>query len=388
MEPATFATTEYAYNVVQVTEDDLHSWPPAKGGGGDVGGPFRMKRSELTHLPAWVDGRSQLGSTIREGHGPLVADSSGPFVTHIGGTADSDSQALAVGTTAIARSIPTAPAANVSVMLGELLREGVPKAIGAATLKNRFSDYRDIGGEYLNYQFGWAPIVSDLKSVAKAISDSEKILRQLERDSGKNVRRRFAFPPTMDVSESKGAAPPYYVYPTVSSLLMKGTDDKRTTYSFVKKQWFSGCFTFHFGLSDKNRGGLADQAKKARVLLGLDLTPEVVWNLAPWSWMADWVTNAGDVFTNMSRFSRDDLAMRYGYVMSHSKSERTITLNRIRTLQGNTFVYSNPSTTHSYETKLRLPATPYGFGLNTAGFSVRQWAILGALGISRGPNAR
>jgi hypothetical protein len=121
-------------------------------------------------------------------------------------------------------------------MLGEILREGIPKAVGAAALKNRFSDYRDIGGEYLNYQFGWAPIVSDLKSVASAISNSERILRQLERDSGKNVRRKFAFPPTLTITQEKGAAPPYYATPILSSLLVNGTDTRFTTTRFEKRQ--------------------------------------------------------------------------------------------------------------------------------------------------------
>jgi hypothetical protein len=273
-------------------------------------------------------------------------------------------------------------------MLGELLREGVPRAIGATALKNRFSDYRDIGGEYLNYQFGWAPIVSDLKSVAKAINNSEKILLQLERDSGRNIRRKFAFPYVSVFDQEKGTAPPYGSAYYTHSLLETTTNDKWTTRSFLKKQWFSGCFTFHFGLSDKNRSGLADQAKKARVLLGLDLTPETVWSLTPWSWMADWVSNAGDIFTNMSRFSRDDLAMRYGYMMSQADSINTVRLDGIGVWNGSGYTTGSISTTKTYSTKLRLPATPYGFGLDTGGFSVRQWAILGALGISRGPNAR
>jgi hypothetical protein len=170
---------------------------------------------------------------------------------------------------------------------------------------------------------------------------------------------------------------------------VNGTDTRFTTTRFEKRQWFSGCFTFHFGLSDKNRGGLADQAKKARVLLGLDLTPEVVWNLAPWSWMVDWVTNAGDVFSNMSRFSNDDLAMRYGYVMSNAETYYNRSLQGISVANRvGTKYKTDVSTSKTFSTKLRLPATPFGFGLDTGGFSVRQWAILGALGISRGPNAR
>lgn len=380
---------DFKFVDTQRTEDMVHNWPPKGGYGGDVGGVFRSTKGTVTHSPHMANAhRTSLGVTYNY-VGPLYVDVNGAPVSHYGAQHSSDNQLLAVGTTAIARSIPTAPAANVSVMLAELFREGVPKAIGATALKNRFSDYRDIGNEYLNYQFGWAPIVSDLKSVAKAISDSDKILRQLERDSGRNVRRKFAFP-----SESSGAvipqtSGPYYAVPVLNGNIHQGTFKKTITTSYSKRQWFSGCFTFHFGLSDKQRGGLADQAKKARVLLGLELTPETVWNLTPWSWMADWAFNAGDIFTNMSRFANDDLAMRYGYIMEQVESSQTVLLSDfpVSNAAGIRFPQS-ASAYRSYSSKLRLPATPYGFGLNTAGFTTRQWAILGALGISRGPNAR
>jgi hypothetical protein len=299
-----------------------------------------------------------------------------------------DYQITSLGTTAIARSIPTAPAADVSVMLGELFREGVPKAIGAATLKNRFSDYRDIGGEYLNYQFGWKPIVNDLKSVARAITESEKTLNQLERDSGRNVRRTFKFPPYHSVDESVGTTGAYYVAPTwLPNMIVMAAPVQRIYRNVSRESWFSGCFTFCFARSDAQRGRLAAQAQKARVLLGLDLTPEVVWNLAPWSWLADWATNAGDVFSNVSRFSRDDLAMRYGYMMSKGESIQTTSLEGVmsRDMNGNLVAGRTVSSSWTYSSKRRIPATPYGFGFDMGGLTLRQGAILGALGISRGP---
>lgn len=379
----------YSFPSWQRTEDSVHRWPPEKGFGGDIGGPFKSVTSAVQHSPAFASGAYAKVSGVHMSYtGPFLADANGALDVPVGGSVDTDSSLLSVGTTAIARSIPTAPAANVSVMLGELFREGVPRAIGAATLKNRFSDYRDIGGEYLNYQFGWAPIVSDLKSVARAISNSDRILRQLERDSGKNVRRRFAFPIDTNVDHQYVTGGFYDPVPYIFGV-RQAARSKTTFFNFTKKRWFSGCFTFHFALSDKQRSGLAYQAEKARVLLGLELTPETVWNLTPWSWMADWVTNAGDVFTNMSRFANDDLAMRYGYVMSSVESVSSTTLHNFPVADSSGVYHPmSASVSRRYSSKRRMPATPYGFGLDTGGFTTRQWAILGALGISRGPNAR
>jgi hypothetical protein len=268
-------------------------------------------------------------------------------------------------------------------MLAEIFREGIPKAVGAQLLKNRFRDYRDIGGEYLNYEFGWKPIVADLRKVATAVQESERILTQLERDSGRRVRRKFQFPTIYSTSEVRTAARPY---PALNSTTYYTDPTKISLRSFTQRRWFSGCYTYHFERGGRSRGGMQAAARNAGQLLGVELTPATLWNLAPWSWLADWVTNAGDVMSNLSRFSQDGLVMQYGYVMEHTIRQRAITHQG-----GGYYKYPQflplPSVSGVFveETKVRRPATPYGFGLEIDGFDPRQWAILGALGISRGP---
>lgn len=257
-------------------------------------------------------------------------------------------------------------------------------------LKNRFRDYRDIGGEYLNYQFGWKPIVSDVKKVAKAVSDSERILTQLQRDSGKTVRRRFKFPPVLSTKTSVGTGRPY---PALNSTSYYSDMTRQVIDTVEQRKWFSGAFTYHFEMSDSQMGRLRDQARNARVLLGLDLNPSVLWNLSPWSWLADWVSNAGDVLSNVSTFSHDGLVMRYGYIMETTMETRSVLYsggtyyNQPNGNGGNVYPLPNVSGVFTRTTKQRLPATPFGFGLTSDGFDPRQWAILGALGISRGPGA-
>jgi hypothetical protein len=102
----------------------------------------------------------------------------------------SEGSLLNAGTSFIAQTIPTNPVASGSVAMAELYREGLPSLIGASLLKERASFLRGLGGEYLNVQFGWKPLVADLKAAAKAIIDSDDILKQLARDSGRNVHRR------------------------------------------------------------------------------------------------------------------------------------------------------------------------------------------------------
>lgn len=384
------ATLRLAASSSEVTYDGVHAWPPSgPDTGRDIGGVFISEKKDVQVSAPSVNlyWDNSLADFTRY-NGPVPA---GGYSIGSVGVPSTESELNVSGATAISRSIPTAPAANVSVMLAEIFREGIPSAVGASLLKHRFRDYRDIGGEYLNVQFGWKPIVADLKSVSKAIVDSERILNQLERDSGKLVRRKFAFPSVTQSSTVNGGATSHWLNTSgglPSGMVWNAASSFRHT-TFTQRRWFSGAFKYHFERPN-SRIPMANAAQKARILLGLDLTPEVVWNLTPWSWMADWVVNAGDVMSNVSRFSRDGLAMQYGYIMEHSSWSSTYTLTNIACspywgCPDNKRIRVSPTTVSTREYKQRYPASPYGFGLTGEDFDPRQWAILGALGISRGP---
>jgi len=283
----------------------------------------------------------------------------------------------ALGTTAISRTIPTRTEANLAVFLGEL-KEGLPRLVGSQLWRSRLKDFRALGGEYLNAKFGWESLVRDITGTFQAISDGERILSQLERDSGKNVRRSYYFTPVREL-EVTNVSTNQGTYPSLSSTL-NPANGTRTTYKITEEQvWFKGCYTYY--LSPKTRDRVANIARYADHLLGLDLTPEVLWELTPWSWVADYFANVGDVMTNVSYFSQDNLLLRYGYVMKTRKTGHLYTWSG--TIPG-----YGPVTTSvggGNITKQRVKATPYGFGFDTGGLNPSQWAILVALGIARAP---
>jgi hypothetical protein len=121
-------------------------------------------------------------------------------------------------------------------------------------------------------------------------------------------------------------------------------------------------------------------ALMASKIFGLELTPEVAWNLSPWSWAADWFTNAGDVISNLTDWATDGLVLRYGYVMEHTIASNTYTFVG-KTGFSNTSVRPSPVTLVT-ETKRRVKANPFGFGVTWGGLSPRQLAITAALGIT------
>lgn len=376
----------------QITLSDGTRWPEGRAER-DVGGPFDTIRS-------WYDvshAGSSFNCTFRDGlytgiyNGGVYLDA-GNIVNNVWMVAEPTLTQLAteasksrlgvdievLGSKMIGRSIPTNPMVDGSVGLAELFREGIPSMIGSSILKSRVGFLRGLGSEYLNFEFGWKPLVSDLKDAAKAIVESETIIRQLVRDSGKNVRRRRHLPQTNEVE----------IRNTTTGLPNGCLDSRwfgpawtRYTDRYQRNTWFSGCYTFEY-----DPGHLSEISKiatQARILYGLQLTPEVLWNLAPWSWLVDWFANVGPLLHNVSAFQNDQLVLRYGYVMDrHQRSMSVISTTTPK--PGNTLPkYYNVQ--FQLDWKRRRKATPYGFGIASSSFTIRQWAILAALGITRAP---
>jgi hypothetical protein len=124
---------------------------------------------------------------------------------------------------------------------------------------------------------------------------------------------------------------------------------------------------------------------EANKLFGTRLTPATVWNLAPWSWAADWFSNTGDVLNNISAFGSDSLVLKYGYIMRKTREmQQSIWQGYVNTPTGaNQFVTAREAFGH--ETRVRLRATPYGFGIDMGSFTPRQIAISAAVGITQAP---
>nr|UJQ85317.1 MAG: hypothetical protein 1 [Leviviridae sp.] len=301
-----------------------------------------------------------------------------------------------LGATAIARTIPTNPISGAAVFLGEA-REGVPRLIGHELYKSRAKDLRKVGGEYLNVEFGWAPIVNDLKKFAKAVKSSNKTIRQLHRDSGKTVRRRYHFPMEVSKTNPNGPSSPANTPlrcdgGRLDAWMIGPYSSEQGWYAWAEntvKTWFSGAYSY---VVPSRPTGFWDSLDyydaEANKLLGSRITPEVLWNLAPWSWAADWFTNVGDVMHNYSMFGQDSLCLKHGYVMRHTTSLTHVEWRGRINLppDGTQSRFISVREAYGTETKLRLQASPFGFGSSgLVGLTNQQTAIALALGLSKAP---
>jgi len=146
--------------------------------------------------------------------------------------------------------------------------------------------------------------------------------------------------------------------------------------------WFSGAFTYYLSPGKDLLGRMVRYEQLANKLLGSRLTPEVLWELAPWSWLVDWFVDIQTALRTATLLENDGLVVRYGYLMRTTARVNTVTVDRIR-FKPKT-LYNIAHSKHLL-VKERARSTPFGFGLNPNTFSARQWAILGALGLTKAP---
>lgn len=387
----------------QMTVSEGHPWGPhQRYKGEDVGGDFyTVKRSMHDNRGDAVNPVPQFSYNVNPSdppnhyyyNGPLypinpnASPSLGPFGSYWPPDLSySDMELAAFGSTAISRCNPVQSPANLSVALAELFREGIPKMAGHALWKSRIKDFSALGDEFLNVVFGWQPLVADIKDTASAALNMDKLMRQYERDSGKLVRRGYNFPIDRSTTITEMVSPD-------KTGLWTGDADRPASgwrqlpgsktvleREIVRKLWFRGGFTYYLPADYYSRSQTMQNLYLAQQLLGLEVTPETLWNLAPWSWAADWFTNAGDVFENVSNFASDGLLLRYGYLMENTIIKDTYTATGyILNGYGSTPLQLSLIT----EVKKRRRATPFGFGFDKASLTSRQIAILAALGISR-----
>ena len=349
------------------------------GNKGDIGGPFYHRKFTVKNFPQTVDITDSFGNNLYGAANCLSKVEINNEWTVLKNSIPEPSGTTldAWGTTPIARVNPDNPASGVAAFLGEM-HERLPSAF-IQTLQGKASFFKSLGGDYLNAQFGWLPFVSDVKTMASAVVHSHDILAQFHKDAGKLVRRKYMFPLDETVTDitDVGAKSPW----PLSSTLFHGSGGQRTrTRKITKTTWFSGAFTYTDG---RERGSLPFESeyREAQHLLGVALTPDILWQLTPWSWLTDWWLNIGDILTNVRAFVFDGLAMPYGYIMYEQKARSHIVMDIPH--------YWVDGSDHHSETVLQLTvqnrrqATPWGFGLDWNDFSFRQLAILAALGLQR-----
>lgn len=283
------------------------------------------------------------------------------------------------------RYSPGSPVASLSQFLGELhqlpknpfrmaaglvrdMRRAGNKVAGADALR------RSVGDHYLNWSFGWRPFLNDLEKLANFNQNLFRSLDQLYRDHGKVVRRRGTISSTSDTTTSEvTGGPPAYVQAFAHN--RNGTSIRTVTTTVKERFWFSAGFTYRLPSVNDQEG----MNNLREYLQGGGISPSVVWELTPWSWLADYFTNIGDVLENWEKSRAISLAARYAYVMY----KRDVTVKSEHKVVLDTGFEASMSHITRTITQARRGASAYGFGFTSGSLNNGQIANLVALGLSR-----
>lgn len=372
----------------QITESEGHD--RGRDGNYHEGGPFHTYRSEFSVGSANYDQRIERTGAFQQARGlvfcprPTVPIGFAPsYSSYEDQVANGDFDSLDEdGATAIAQCAPTNSASKLAILLGEIKKDGIPSLPGITTWKKRTELAKAAGSEYLNYQFGWRPLVEETLQVGNAARHSRDIVKQYQKDEGNNVRRDFDFPieNTRNVSQSSSQGATWSNNLASNFRASVGATLTREE-SYTRRKWFSGAFTYALPSRTDSFRRMLGYGSEADKLFGITLTPDVLWELAPWSWAADWFSNAGDVIHNATSFGAAGLVMRYGYMMCESSHTITNTINHMN-LKGRE-KDGMPGSVFKTITKSRRPANPFGFGFTGADLSPTQIAITVALGLTK-----
>lgn len=147
-------------------------------------------------------------------------------------------------------------------------------------------------------------------------------------------------------------------------------------------RWFTGSYSYFLPMGFDASSYL----DRVMTLTKVSLTPELLWELSPFSWLADWALHLGDSLKANELAVSELLHIHYAYAMEQTVDTIYTDINLFGTPSGSirTDLPRYIPSTWTRTRKKRIKANPFGFTTgSTGGLNPRQLAILAALGLSK-----
>jgi hypothetical protein len=371
---------------------------------------------EWNHLKVSEVVNSHEDYIVRNGYGgsyyrgPLFAMDPVPFWTghnapdgHDRVTFSVPALNVAVGTKFLRNTMPGKSHANLTQAIAELVIDmpRIPFNGFDHKLFDRRNLPKNIGSEYLNIVFGYKPLVSDILKVCETIVKIDDIVTQYQRDAGpdKTVRRTRKLNPVRTHVQNvisnniklgfpfgpNGTYPGEYLfylknlpgfYPNHPNGQIGTRGVLTEEISTYEQYWFASRWMYYLAADSQLFGSMHRAAQLAKATLGIRLDLELLWELAPWTWLSDWFVNIGDILSLNAAISTNDQVLQYAYLMHETQVSYKYSHSGVILAEKPTGPISSLITQRKQE---RVRATPYGFGVNLNGLSPDQIAILAAL---------
>jgi hypothetical protein len=252
---------------------------------------------------------------------------------------------------------------------------------------------KHLADSFLNHNFGWVPFIGDILKLYDVYKNTEKYIEQTVRHNHTWMKRARV----IEESDTNTRLNRFYSSGTEPSNLDEDMKeicrdmvlDGNTCRGYcdiyshsLTRVWAAGSFMYYRPEFDDNLLDYSSQwanVQRMLTIYGARINPTLLWKVTPWTWLIDWFTGIGKFIEFHDDFVTDGIVSRYLYCMRSEES----TISKVCTLN----FYSGPRTfTFQRRRSLKqreVADSPYGFNQPWGVLSLKQWAILGAIGITR-----
>lgn len=276
-------------------------------------------------------------------------------------------------------------------------------------------DAKAAASDYLAYVFGARPTFDSLNETAqsinrrltgeeisysgqaqaftKSVSSAANFAKAVSISGKKRIRRRRSL---RTIVHTESVTNPNGIMYARSSgagneIRFRGQIHKFATAK--QRTWFSGAFRMSTTDTDTWLKQSSTVLHAIDQVTGLGIDARVIWDLIPFSFMADWFANTGDFLSNRQVIADYNIACEYGYVMNHTSFTRDMRAAGVFENTPGSYAYQGSvggSASYSYleETKLRSSSNSFGFHTSYDSLNAFQWGALTAIGLSKVPGVR
>lgn len=244
-----------------------------------------------------------------------------------------------------------------------------------------------LGGESLNIQFGWTPLINEFANVLRLLLTLDEMVY----GSSSFRRKRGVQGPVVNqtASFSRPLAPigrPWGFNPTGNQYsdgsrhaTLTGVETVTTTENYR----FSGKFK-GIAVPTRAAGKYYQRAQETLHNIGVG-DPEVLWDITSWSWLVDYFATLGKSIANAYTYSPQTgrAAQLYAYWTTKVVETTSLSVTSV-TVPSNVVGLSGVDGNFAVATSMiRERVTPFGFGTRFGSLSAQQWGILISLGLAR-----
>jgi hypothetical protein len=214
------------------------------------------------------------------------------------------------------RTNPSLPEVLVPNFLYEL--RDIPgmlhlKGLAHSSTETRITRRNKSSDSAVAYNFGWAPLISDLLKLATFTYQVDERLQELEALHSSGLRRkRTVFDTTVFGTQASVAFNTSFGVTIGGSVAWKQRERKWGSVRWIPNAPFKG-----------TKGDLATLAR--RIVHGWDFTPGAIastlWESLPWSWFADYFGNVGDYLSSQRNIA--NASAEFGCVMLETSVVQT-----------------------------------------------------------------